>query len=184
MRKHGYQVDAQIRDRIMEQADEHRDTMRPLWVTYLCLVVALFFVAMSEIPAPSDNPPSLPAALWWEFAISVVFVAVALAIRRRYRRRALGLVMAAPIVSMPEEEYRELVGRWKKAKGQSLFMFLAIVSSFFTTRHAFTTEFQWMHIVMTGLIVVAILQLAVEAITVWRWSRAGNGGYSDNISRR
>lgn len=184
MRRPGYQVDAQIRDRIMEKAGKHRDAMRPLWVTYLCLVVALFFVAMSEIPAPTDKPPSLPAAVWWEFAISVVFVAVTLAIGRHYRHGAMALVKDASIVNMPEEEYRELVvRRWKEAKGHSAIMFLLIVSSFGTTRHAFTTEFQWMHTVMTGLIVVAILQLAVETITVWRWSRRSIGGISDSIRR-
>jgi hypothetical protein len=185
IRKPGYQIDAQIRDQIMEQAGQHRDAMRPLWITCLCLAVALFFVAMSEIPVPTDETPSLPVAVWWEFAVGGVFLALALAIGRRYRDRAMALVKGAPIVNMPEEEYRELVvRRWKEAKRQSLAMYLVIFINFFTTRHAFTTEFQWMHIVITSVLVVAILQRAVETITVWRWSRAGIGGYSDNISRR
>ncbi len=66
MRNPGYRVDPEIRDRIMEQARELRDTITPLLATYLCMAIGLFFVSMSEIPAPSDNPPSLPAALWWK----------------------------------------------------------------------------------------------------------------------
>jgi hypothetical protein len=174
MCKPGYRVEAAIRERIMELAREQRDAMKPALVTYLALAVVLFFVAMGEIPAPNGKPPQMSAALWWSFGVGAVFVAFVVMIIRRYRRRIAALLKDAPVVTMSEDDYRQLVvRRWMAARWQWAFWFLVLAMGArdFLNQNA-SAGFRWFHMGLAALCVVALLQVSIESLTVWRWSRS------------
>ena len=190
MRKPGYCVDSQTRDRILDRARDAHFAQLGLSVLVVILGIVAFFIAISQLPATVGQAEPLfpPAVVWFGVVAVVLTVPLTWLTRRETRRVTKELLRDAAVVQMSEREYRGLVAlRWKEMpKGRILWNLSSLFAPFvlYFEGIAERPSGRWLLVAAICLSVVAVLQLAVEAITVWRWSWAGSGGYSDNISRR
>lgn len=175
--KPGYRVDIETRDRIMEQARKYGEAMGPVLAIYLIVAVIVFFASMSNLPSAPGTPLAIPYEMWWLVVGAVVLFPFVWTIARRHRLRVNDLLRDAPEVRMREEAYRAMiVRRWTEmSKWRMALNFLMSAWVLYVTIHAATApsgSFRWLAMVMTSVVVIAILQKIVEAVTIWRWSRA------------
>jgi hypothetical protein len=175
--KAGYRVDIETRNRIMEQARKYGEAMGPILAAYLIVAVIVFFASMSDLPSAPGTPLAIPYEMWWLIVGAAVLFPFVWTIARRHRRRISDLLRDAPVVRMTEETYRTLVvRRWTEMSKWRMALDLLISPwVLYVTIHAASApsgSFRWFAMAMTVVVVIAILQQIVEAVAVWRWSRA------------
>ena len=175
VRKPGYCVDHETRDRIMRLE-------RGLDGLFVGLIAVLVLILLAAAPLLSRVFPL--ARLWLTLGGGVILT-IALQIARRGARRMTRDLLrdAPPAHVMPDDDYRDyralMVRRWKEMPRLRMLRNLSLLfgpAIFVTAIAAGEISVQgWPRIVFLGLAVVfwvGILQLVFEIIRVWLWSRA------------
>jgi hypothetical protein len=170
MRKTGYRVDSEARDRIM-RLERGPDGL------FVALIVIIVLVTVAAQP--------LLHAVWplgglWLTLVGGVVTGIAVRISYRGARRMTSeFLRDAPVVHMTEEGYRQLmVRRWKELPRRrllrNLLWMLAPVVLLTGVATGGILAPDWQRFLAIGAVVLvwpAILQSAFEVTRVWRWSR-------------
>ena len=175
MRKSGYRVDAETRDRLMRLQGGLNSF--DYGVFSVIIVLQMIIGGLLSRHYPSSNLVR-PLAL---FAGVVVLISIQAVSGRGARRIAAELLRQAPAVELSEEEYREtMIRRLEEAPKQRLFLnvaFLLLVVMLIVAAVMAKPEYltSWMGVILAvvGLVVgVGFAQMAIDIVRVHRWRRA------------
>ena len=146
----------------------------------LFMALIVIFALVSLAARPLLHAVSPLGGLWLTLVAGVVMAMAINISRRGVRRMTSEFLRDAPVVHMPEEDYRRLmVRRWKELPWRRMLLNLLLMGVLVVLLTGLATgEFPvpaWQRYSAIGaavLVWAGILQLAFEAIRLWYWGRA------------